>query len=105
MNRGPVHGNSHALRWSGGFGSCAQGAAGDAACCNLDSGGVACRRCFRHRYQSPSLDWIGPALNAMGKIAKQIDPEAVVNLQISRRVCTGPGTIGSPLRLLPRIAD
>ena len=35
---------------------------------------------FRVRYQSQTLDRIGRALHAMGKIAKQIDPEAEMDL-------------------------
>jgi hypothetical protein len=46
----------------------------------LGFGRVACRRCFRVRYQSQTLDRIGRALHAMGKIAKQIDPEAEMDL-------------------------
>jgi hypothetical protein len=39
-------------------------------------GRVACRRCFRLRYKSQSLDQMDRALHAMGKIARTIDPEA-----------------------------
>jgi hypothetical protein len=43
-------------------------------------GRIACRRCFRLRYHSQSLDRTGRALHAMGRIAKQIDPEAESDL-------------------------
>jgi hypothetical protein len=43
-------------------------------------GRIACRRCFRLRYHSQSLDRFGRALHAMGKIAKQIDPNAEMDL-------------------------
>jgi hypothetical protein len=39
-------------------------------------GKVACRRCFRLRYLSQSMDQTDRALHAMGKIARKIDPEA-----------------------------
>jgi len=43
-------------------------------------GRVACRCCFRLRYQSQSLDQMDRALHAMGKIARQIDPQAGMDL-------------------------
>ena len=39
-------------------------------------GRIACRRCFRLRYLSQSMDQADRALHAMTKIAKKIDPEA-----------------------------
>ena len=42
----------------------------------LGFGRVGCRRCFRLRYHSQSLDRGQRSLHAMGKIAKRIDPEA-----------------------------
>jgi hypothetical protein len=39
-------------------------------------GRIACRRCFRLRYQSHRVDRRDRCLNAMIKIAKKIDPEA-----------------------------
>src|SRR5262245_60701259 len=39
-------------------------------------GRVACRRCFRLRYHSQTMDRIRRAQHAMRKIAKQLDPEA-----------------------------
>ena len=41
---------------------------------------VACRRCFRLRYHSQSMDLIGRAVHAMGKIARKIDPEEEMDL-------------------------
>jgi hypothetical protein len=46
----------------------------------VDFGRVAGRGCFRVGYQSQTLDRIGRALHAMGKIAKQIDPNAAMDL-------------------------
>ena len=46
----------------------------------LGFGKVACRRCFRLRYQSQALDRIGRAQHAMRKIAEQLDPEVDVGL-------------------------
>jgi hypothetical protein len=46
----------------------------------LGFGRVACRRCFRVRYHSQSLDQIGRAQHAMRKIAKQLDPEVDMDL-------------------------
>jgi len=43
-------------------------------------GRVACRRCFRLRYQSQSLDQMDRAPHVMGKIARQIDPQAGMDL-------------------------
>jgi hypothetical protein len=43
-------------------------------------GKIACRRCFRLRYQSQSLDQMDRELHAMGKIARQIDPQAGMDL-------------------------
>ena len=43
-------------------------------------GKVACRRCFRLRYRSQSLDQMDRALHAMGKIARAIEPEAEMDL-------------------------
>src|SRR5262245_49356659 len=44
-------------------------------------GKVACRRCFRLRYHSQTMDRIGRAQHAMRKIAKQLDPEVDVGLR------------------------
>ena len=41
----------------------------------LGLGRVACRRCFRLRHHSQTLDQGGRALHAMGKIARRVDPE------------------------------
>jgi hypothetical protein len=43
-------------------------------------GRVACRRCFRLRYHSQTMDRIHRAQHAMRKIAKQLDPEVDVGL-------------------------
>jgi hypothetical protein len=51
----------------------------------LGFGRVACRRCFRLRYQSQALDRVGRAQHAMGKIAKQIDPEAEADMDLPDR--------------------
>jgi hypothetical protein len=46
----------------------------------LGFGRIACRRCFRLRYQSQTMDRIHRAQHAMRKIAKQLNPEVDVGL-------------------------
>jgi hypothetical protein len=43
-------------------------------------GRIACRRSFRLRYLSQSMDQTDRALHAMGKIARKIDPDAEMDL-------------------------
>jgi hypothetical protein len=58
----------------------------------LGFGRIALPPLFPRALSIANLDRIGRALHAMGKIAKQFDPEAEMDLPDKPRACTGADT-------------